>query len=248
MARSLTPPATWLSLVGAMAASAVLDSPVPIGFGVGAAVLTAAYGWLSRRSASREAKAGRQGLEGLAPSQVAQVQALEDLKAKLLAAYRALPGGEVLVASSEHRLDALIDAFVRLLSSLNAYRTYLNADDRQAVEVELAALQAEVAREENAKLREVKERRVDILRQRRERFHQASESRELLSHQLATIEDVLRLAFEQSIAIRDPEVVTRQLDAVAKDVAVTQASAREMQQFLELDEAAGFRPEGVRVR
>jgi hypothetical protein len=55
-----------------------------------------------------------------------------------------------------------------------------------------------------------KERRAEILRKRVLRFTQAAESREVVSHQLASIEDMLRLTHEQSIAIRDPEVVGRQ--------------------------------------
>jgi FlaA1/EpsC-like NDP-sugar epimerase len=74
------------------------------------------------------------------------------------------------------------------------------------------------------------------LKKRVQRFVQAEESREVVSHQLAGIEDVLRLTHEQSIAIRDPEVVSRQLDALTAEVAATEETVREMEQFMQVTE------------
>lgn len=247
-APSATVPLVVLSLSGAAASSAMTGSAVPMAFAGAAVVLSGVVRWVWRRG--RRAAPERAGLEGLAASQREQVRVLEELSERILAGYRRLPGGGVLAASSERRLDGLVDAFVRLLGSLNAYRQWLNAADRASVEAEVKALEAEVAQERAERLREVKAKRLAILRQRLERFEKAAESRELVSHQLATIEDVLRLTFEQSIAIRDPEVVARQLDQVAAEVASTQETAREMEQFLELtdeSDAVGLAPR-VRVR
>ena len=103
--------------------------------------------------------------------------------------------------------------------------------------------------EASARLREVKQKRVEILSKRLQRFTQAEESRAVVSHQLASIEDLLRLTHEQSIAIRDPEHVNRQLDALSVEVQATEDTVREMEQFMDFaDEAAAPLPHGVRVR
>ena len=195
-------------------------------------------------------KAALEGLQKeLAPSQREHYQALVGLKEKILDNYRKLPGGRVLAASSEPRLDALLQSFLKLLGTLNQYRTYLNATDRKQVESEVAALKAELAGETNPRLQEVKGRRVDILEKRRSRFQQAEESREVVSHQLAGIEDLLRLTHEQSIAIRDPASVNRQLDALAAEAEASDETVKQMERFMEFSEEMGSTgPLGTRVR
>ena len=178
-------------------------------------------------------------LAELAPSQKQHYFALRELRDQILAQYQRLPGGRVMVASSERRLDALLTAFLRMLGTLNSYRKYLSASDRQAIEAELSALEAEAAAEANPRLREVKQRRAEILKKRAQRFEQAAESREVVSHQLASIEDVLRLTHEQAIAIRDPEVVGRQLEALTLEVQATEETVREMEKFLEFSDELG---------
>ena len=175
-------------------------------------------------------------LAELAPSQKEHYDVLRELKDRILESYGKMPGGRVLVASSERRLEALLTSFLRLVATLNSYRKYLNATDRKAIEEELALLQADAATEKNERLKEVKARRAEILKKRVARFVQADESRELVSNQLASIEDVLRLTHEQSIAIRDPEVVSRQLEALTAEVDATEETVREMEQFMQMTE------------
>lgn len=175
-------------------------------------------------------------LAELAPSQKEHYDVLRELKDRILESYGKMPGGRVLVASSERRLEALLTSFLRLVATLNSYRKYLNATDRKAIEEELSLLEADAAGEKNERLKEVKLRRVEILKKRVARFVQADESRELVSHQLASIEDVLRLTHEQSIAIRDPEVVSRQLEALTAEVNATEETVREMEQFMQITE------------
>lgn len=193
----------------------------------------------------------RQGLlEELSPSQREHYLALVALRDRILANHRKLPGGRVLAASSEQRVDALLTSFLRLLATLNHYRKFLSSADKKAVQQELSALEAEIAQDTSERLREVKQKRVEILRKRLERFAQAEESRELVSHQLAGIEDLLKLTHEQSISIRDPESVGRQLEALTAEAQATEESVREMERFMEFEEIAGPRlpPQGTRVR
>ncbi len=186
-------------------------------------------------------------LDELAPSQREHFFVLRDLKDRILANYQKLPGGRVLVASSEQRVDALLTAFLRLLVTLNGYRKYLSATDRKALERELATLRADADAEDNPRLREVKHKRVEILHKRVQRFQQAEESREVVSHQLAGIEDLLRLTHEQSIAIRDPESVGRQLEALTAEVAATEETVKELASFMEFSDE--LRPStALRVR
>ena len=138
-----------------------------------------------------------------------------------------------------------------MVSTLNTYRRFLNSSDRRAIEAEVEQLEAELRGEERAELRDVKQRRVEILKKRVARFVHADERREVLSHQLATIEDVLRLTHEQAISLRDAESVTRQLESLTAEVDATEETVREMDKFMQVTDelsSATAAAEPVRVR
>ena len=106
-----------------------------------------------------------------------------------------------------------------------------------------------MAQEANPRLKDVKEKRLELLKKRLARFEQAGESREMVSHQLASIEDLMRLTHEQSIAIRDPESVNRQLEALSAEAHATDETVRDMERFLEFtEETSSPLPHGTRVR
>ena len=255
---ALLAPANLIGLSGAAGATLVTGQTLPLAI-AGALELfyLVVVGINPRfRRAARALPATADGeaevdslLAELAPSQREHYHRLRDLKEKIEANYRRLPGGRVLAASSESRVDALLTSFLRLLATLNGYRRYLSVADRQALERELKELEADAKAEANPRLREVKQKRVEILSKRLQRFTQAEESRAVVSHQLASIEDLLRLTHEQSIAIRDPEHVTRQLDALSIEVQATEDTVREMEKFMDFaEEVAAPLPHGERVR
>lgn len=255
-------PANLLGLLAAGVGSAVFGDPTAIFVAMGVESVYLGAMSLSprfQRAVRAQAPATRSSaetetvglLEELAPSQREHYFALKELRDKILANYKKLPGGGVLAASSESQIDALLVNFLRLLSTLNGYRKYLNAADQAAVEREIADLGADVKSETNERLREVKQRRLEILQKRLERFVQAEESREVISHQLASIEDLLRLTHEQSIAIRDPESVTHQLDALTAEASATAETVREMERFMTFAEemsSSAPAPDRGRVR
>lgn len=254
-------PANLVGLTAAGASSAMTMEPLPalVALGVEGVYLGVAswapgfkrYLSSRARGAELQHEPKVEALLGeLAPSQREHYQQLRDLRDRILANYRKLPGGRLLEASSEARLDALLTAFVRLLSTLNHYRAFLGAADRTRVEQELQSLQEDVAQEKNARLKDLKEKRSTILGKRLERFGQAAESREVVSHQLAGIEDLLRLTHDQSITLRDPEGVNRQLDLLTAEVEASEETVRELEKFLDFAEEtsmAGLHP-GSRVR
>lgn len=236
-----------LAVLGASAvASAVMGDPSPVLLALGAEGVY--LGVLSstprfQRAIRSQQEHGDEAnaevvalLEDLAPSQREHYFFLRDLRDKILANYRKLPGGRVLATSSEPRVDALLTAFLRLLTTLNNYRQYLSATDHKNIEREISELKGDLSAESNERLKEVKQKRVEILEKRLKRFEQAAESREVVSHQLAGIEDLLKLTHEQSIAIRDPQTVAKQLDVLAAEVQETEETVKEMEKFLEFAE------------
>ncbi len=191
----------------------------------------------ARRQAERTERQKKldRDLADLSPCQRACFLELKALTDKTLACYARLPSGGMLVASSEVQLRSLLEMFVRLLGALNGYRRYLDNTNRQQIEKELAALRVELAslpdQAERAPLRQLKERRAELLEQRLARFDKALTGRELISHQLAGIEDFIRLLHDQALTLRDPEMATLQIDDLAHQLAVTDETMREMEAF-----------------
>ncbi len=276
---ALLAPANLFAMLSAGVASAVMGDLTPAYIALGAQAaylgslpfaprfrraLRAAALAASRSDAEGGALAGGSTIRGetkelvdaLAPSQREHYLALRELRDKILGNYGRLPGGGVLVASSQAQVDALLVNFLRLLSTLNGYRAFLSSAKRSELERELSMLRVDAAAETDAALRDVKRRRVEILEKRLDRYTHAEKSRELISHQLASIEDLLRLTHEQSVVIRDPESLTHQLDALTAEADATEATVRELERFMSFSQVAedlgasgaARTPSGSRVR
>lgn len=191
----------------------------------------------TRRNARRRARRTEAMLAELAPNQREHFLGLQALAARIHENFARLEssGGAVALQSAS-RIDSLLQAFLRLLITLNDHRRYLGSTDRAHIESELRALEVDVKAGAAADaVREIKQRRIAILRKRLERFAKAQESREVISHQLASIEDLLRLLHEQSITLRDPSGLTQQLDVLAIEVEEAEATVRELDKLLAFD-------------
>lgn len=70
-------------------------------------------------------------LAELAPSQREHYEQLRALKQRILDEYGKLPGGGVLQASSEQRLDTLLTSFLRLVTTLNSASTMISTSGRR---------------------------------------------------------------------------------------------------------------------
>ena len=253
---ALLAPANVIALLTAGAASLVTGQALPALIALGAeGFYLAVVGLVPSLRRAVGARAGapeddeaERLLAELAESQREHYFVLRDLRDSILENYRKLPGGGVLAASSEAQLAALLTAFLRLLSTLNDHRRYLGIADREAIRRELSLLETELRAQDNPRLREVQEKRAEILRRRLERFAQAEESRAVVSHQLASIEDLVKLTHEQSISIRDPAAVGGMLDALAAEVSATEKTVRELEQFLDVTEDPALPAGRTRVR
>jgi len=175
-------------------------------------------------------------LKELSASQQRHYESLRALKDKTLQSYARLPGGKQLQLSSERHLSALLMAFLRLVAGLNMYRHCFRPEEKKTIEEELKEVQKSLTEEEGLRLTEIKKRRADILEKRLARFKYAEESREWMSHQLAGIEDLLRLTNEQSVSIRDLDSLNRQLELLTQQAVATEETVREMEQFMEFSE------------
>jgi len=188
-------------------------------------------------------------LNELSASQRRHYESLRVLKTKTLQSYARLPGGRQLQQNSERHLSALLMAFLRLIVGLNLYRHSFRPEEKGTIEEELKEVLKGIAEGEGSRLVEIKKRRAEILEKRLARFKYAEESREWMSHQLASIEDLLRLTNEQAVGLRDSESINRQLELLTQQAVATEETVREMEQFMEFsEELSHWNPQKTGIR
>ncbi|MDF1564781.1 MAG: hypothetical protein P1V51_17195 [Deltaproteobacteria bacterium] len=249
VSRALVHPANIGAVAAVVGAVTVLGSPLLLAAGI---ALELAYlaivprlgvfraavdGQRQQKRREDREQAEQEVYEGLSANQQQTYDALKALREGIQKNYKRFGRGMPAMASqSMVQIDVLLSSFLRLLDQLNAYRRHLGATGQVSLERELEELKRDLETEENPRLREIKERRVRIMGQRLERYARGEENREVISHQLAAIEDLLRLVHEQSLTLRDPADVSHHLDSLVAEVEETENTVREMEDFLHIQD------------
>ncbi len=148
--------------------------------------------------------------------------------------YQKLPASsQMFVATTEQKLDSLLQAYLRLLSAAHLQRDYLDRLEPAGVDRELAHLRKDLEKE-SPKVQEINRKRIDILTRRLEKFQNIRENREVLDAQLEAMEDVLDLIKDQSITMRDPQQVSDQIEQLVEDLEGMEQTVKEVQAIFDL--------------
>lgn len=126
-----------------------------------------------------------------------------------------------LTGSIQQKIDDLLSNYIAMLDSYERYAAYIRATKETDLESEIAELMDELNSIESEKLRQIKSRRLAIIRKRREKLKVARERLQICESQLETIEDAVRYIYEQSITMANPEQIGFQLDNLLNDVEET---------------------------
>lgn len=148
--------------------------------------------------------------------------------------------GEVVRAVLEESLskaDRLTTRYVQLAIAHRSFGEYLRTTDRRTLQREIDGLEA-ARGGASPRVRELQEQRLGIAKKRAERWDRARENLEVVAHQLATIEELICLMHEQSIAPKDPERMSADLDRFMRDLEDNQGTVSELAEIGGEDEAA----------
>ncbi len=153
-----------------------------------------------------------------------------------------------LLESHLKKIDRLLTSYLSMLYQKQQYELSTNSSREREVIQSIAHLRTEME-DDSEKVRSIKERRLQILEQRLQRFKKGAEHLEILEAQIETIEDVVKYIHEQSLTLRNPEEITFQLDTLLEEVGETEAAISEIEDvfapatFL-LDDMDSYEPEG----
>lgn len=136
------------------------------------------------------------------------------------------------------KLDGLLDAHLNLLQLKERYVQFARRTGESDIVEAINALRNEM-QADPPRVRAIKQRRLTILEKRLDRFKKAGENLAIIDAQLATIEDVTRYVYEQSLTMQNPEEVSFQLDTLMSEVEETQHSMEVLEDAL-ADPMAGF--------
>jgi hypothetical protein len=154
---------------------------------------------------------------------------LRKLREEIQANYRKLSyASQGLLDSHLDKIDGLMESYLDLLHQRERHREFMDRSTEAQIRQSIQELKADMA-DDTERIREVKKRRLRVLKQRLARLHKANENLEIIGAQLGTIEDVVKYIHEQSWTMQSPEEISFQLDALLEEVEETQASIRQIE-------------------
>lgn len=139
---------------------------------------------------------------------------------------------QILVSQMEDKLQGMLEAYLRLLYAGQQHIEYLRTTNPDAIKREIGQLQQKLA-SEAPKVREINQKRVEILTKRAEKFDKIRENRQVIEAQCAAIEDVLQLIRDQSVTMRDPQQVSGQLESLVQNVEQTEETVKQVEAIFE---------------
>jgi hypothetical protein len=159
---------------------------------------------------------------------------LETLCRNIEANYARLSStSQIFVQSIGERLQGLLHAYLRLLSSQHHHQEYLFTIEPAQVQREIAQLQRGLD-SNMPKVQEINRKRVEILGKRLEKFEKIRENRQVIEAQCKATEDVLGLISDQAVTVRDPQEVSLQLESLLHDVEETEQTVREVEAIFDM--------------
>lgn len=127
------------------------------------------------------------------------------------------------------KIEGLLTNYLLVLDSTMRFQQYVTQTREQHLLDEIAEEESEFKRAVSEKLKDIKRRRLAILRKRLERLNGAREKLLICESQLETIEDAIRYIYEQSLTMSNPEEIGLQLDTLLTDMEETVTIIEELE-------------------
>ncbi|MCX5796782.1 MAG: hypothetical protein NTY77_14905 [Elusimicrobia bacterium] len=143
-----------------------------------------------------------------------------------------------LLQPSVDKLDYLLDTFLRAQITLSSMQEHLCDSNKAQLERQIRTIEADIKRGLPDKLKDAKNRSLDIFRQRMTRLDKLETDMEVLRTQIDNIEQTIKLVSDQSISLSDPQQVAGQIDGAVAEVGETERSLNEVESFLGSEQEA----------
>ena len=142
---------------------------------------------------------------------------------------------DVFARDNLEKLDILAISYLQLLVALSEYDEYLSLVDPGNIENELAQARARVAEVKDPTIKDARQRQVDLLANRLERYHRAETRLELLQAQSRNVETTMKLLIDQAMTAADAQRVGRNIDEVLSNIRSSEILNEELAVYDDLE-------------
>lgn len=126
------------------------------------------------------------------------------------------------------RINSLLTSYMLMLESNERYLQYLNNTTEKRLGEELEQARKEQEEADSPRLKQVLQRRIDILNKRYEKYGMARERYQISDSQIKTVEDTVRYIYEKSMTLTNPGEIEQQMDSLLMDLEDTDATFSSM--------------------
>ena len=230
--------------VGAIGFSAITLNPLPLMLWAGLQMMALPFivERLKRRLEIEKKYAAREAVEMSQDQQLAalpaaargRLQRLQQLCERIQANYKGLsPASQGVMADQAAKFDAVLASFLRRLWLLQKYEEMAFASDDSRVHLEIERLDHQLATAELApRVREALTKNLEIQRQLVEAVEKNEQNSAALAAELDSLEALLHLLLQKSVAATDATAFTAEIDDVLAQVQADHASVEEMERML----------------
>lgn len=135
---------------------------------------------------------------------------------------------QIFLQQIDTSLQGLLSGYARLLVAAAQQQQYLKSTGQDEIKREIGSLQKSL-NNDPPRVKEINQKRIEILNKRLEKFDKISENRKVVDAQIAAVEDVLMLVRDQSVTMRDPQQVSDRLDSLVHDVEQTEQTVQQVE-------------------
>lgn len=229
-------------LAGVAAISALSQSPLPLMvWGGGQLVLLPLLDsrplrrYVARRREAEARKAIDTGravaLEALEPTYARRYDAMQHLCSLIEANYQQLTGlSQAYIFEQRGKLNVILDGCLHRLLALQRYEAMLERRSERAIQQQILALDRELTQPGlQPRARAALEKNIQLKQQLLGSLAEARGTMKALATELDSMESLLEVLHQNSIAMRDPQAVAQELAAIAQQSQDSERVVREME-------------------
>jgi hypothetical protein len=194
-----------------------------------------------RREAARaRAEATRARLIGsFDAASVKRYTALEQLCRTIEANYQSLTGiSQAYLAEQRGKLDYILEGCLHRMQAMQRYERMPSTRNPSAIKREIAELEEELSEPGlNERARSALQKNLELKQRLLAASSEVSGTMKALATELDSMESLLEVLHQNSIALRDPQAIATELDTIVRQSEDSERVVREMESLLRSDSA-----------
>jgi len=125
------------------------------------------------------------------------------------------------------KLDRLRERYLWMMELVNDYAGYLSSLQSGDIQHEISEVEDRL-QEASGEVQSALNERLNVLQKRFDRLDQVRQHHQIVKTQVQTVEDILRLIYESSMTMQNPQGISKQIDDLLFEVESTEEAVMEL--------------------